>query len=500
MGNWPKHPVIHQLNTWAWLNQLTREAAGRPVTLANVPEAELQRLTGLGFEGVWLMGVWRRSPAARRIAREGVEFQSGNRLALPDYSPEDVVGSAYSIYDYSVDAALGGDCGLQSFRERLQARGLQLILDFVPNHLSRDHPWTLQHPDRFVQGAEVDLARDPNSFFHAGNPPALQVLANGRDPYFAAWTDTVQLDYRRSMTQQAMTDQLMSIAARCDGVRCDMAMLVNQDTFLRTWGGAFELAQPEFWLNAIPAVRAKYPDFLFVAEVYWGIEQEEKLLRFGFDYTYDKRLYDALLQGDAGAVNNRLNEGDAVYQGSLVRFIENHDEERARTAFGSTRSRAAAALSLALPGMRLVHEGQIEGYRLRLPVRLGRRQVERPDADLVGFYHRLLLALCHPVFHHGAWRLIEPRQVAWDNSSSRNFVAYRWALDGHYRLVAVNLSGDRAQCFLFLDLPSLAGKMWWLEDLLSDARYRRDGSTLLSSGLYLDVPGYGYHLFEVIPA
>ena len=498
MENWPKHPVICELNTWVWLNQLTQEAQ-QPITLANVPEAELQRLSGLGFDGLWLMGVWRRSPAARRIAREGAEFQDGHRRALPDYTPEDIVGSAYAIFDYHVDAALGGDDGLAAFRKRLHACGLHLILDFVPNHLSRDHAWTVEHPERFVQGTEADLARDPGIFFRCESRWGPRVLAHGRDPYFPAWTDTAQLDYRRSETQQAITDELVDIAARCDGVRCDMAMLENQDTFLKTWGGSFESSQPEFWLKAIPAVREKYPGFLFMAEVYWGLDQEEKLQRFGFDYTYDKRLYDLLLHGDAGAVRNRLRESDAAYQSSLVRFIENHDEERARTAFGLARSRAAAALALALPGMRLLHEGQIEGYQVHLPVRLGRRQVEPPEPDLVSFYHRLLLALRHTVFHDGAWRLLEPRQVAWDNSSSQSFVAYRWALDGQYRLVAVNLGGDRAQCSLYFDLPSLAGKKWWLQDLLSDARYLEDGSQLLSSGLYLDMPGYGYHVFEVLP-
>lgn len=498
MRRWRKHPIVYELNTWTWLNRLTQET-GHPVSLANVSEAELGRLSEPGFDGLWLMGVWRRSPASRQIGRQCAELQDAHRAALPDFAPEDVVGSAYSIYDYSVDPALGGDAGLESFRKRLQARGLGLILDFVPNHLSTDHAWTLEHPGRFVQGSEADFTRDSRSFFRAGKPPNSQILAHGRDPYFPSWTDTAQLDYRRAITQQAMAGVLMSIAARCDGVRCDMAMLVNQDTFLGTWGGSFELSQPEFWLNAIPQVRAQYPDFLFAAEVYWGLEQEEKLLRFGFDFTYDKRLYDLLRQGDAGAVRSRLHEDDAVYQGGLVRFVENHDEERARTAFGPLRSRAAAALALGLPGMRLVHEGQIEGHQRRLPVRLGRRKLEPPDPDLASFYRRLFRALRDPVFQDGLWRSIEPRQVAADNGSSHNFVAYRWGCDSSYRLAAVNLSSERAQCFLPLDLPSLAGKMWWLEDLLSEARYHRDGSQLLSAGLYLDVPGYGYHLFRIIP-
>src|ERR1039458_8295647 len=134
MENWPKHPVIYELNTWAWLRQLSQEAQ-QPVPVANVPEPELQRISGLGFDGLWLMGVWRRSPASRRIAREGAEFQVGHRHALPDCTPEDIVGSAFAILDYQVDAVLGGDDGLAAFRKRLRASGLPLLLDFVPNHL-----------------------------------------------------------------------------------------------------------------------------------------------------------------------------------------------------------------------------------------------------------------------------------------------------------------------------------------------------------------------------
>lgn len=110
-------------------------------------------------------------------------------------------------------------------------------------------------------------------------------------------------------------------------------------------------------------------------------------------------------------MRGRLREVDSVYQSGLARLIENHDEDRARTAFGSARGRAAAVLSLALPGLRLLHEGQMEGYQLHLPVRLGRRQAEATEPDSVDFHERLLLALRRPVFHASAWRLLEPCQV-----------------------------------------------------------------------------------------
>jgi len=484
------------INAAAWLNDLSREA-GRTVTLGTVSQAELERLAGYGFDALWLMGVWQRSPSSRKIAQEHPDLQAGYRRALLDYAPDDVIGSPYAITRYQVDAALGGDEALAALRGRLQRLGLRLVLDFVPNHLAVDHAWVTEHPERLVQGSPASLAREPGNYFRsdAGGQPT--VFAHGRDPNLSGWTDTVQLDYRRPDTRQAMADTLLAVAERCDGVRCDMAMLVKQDVFLRTWGGAFSPPRPEFWPAAIAAVEARHPGFLTLAEAYWGLEWE--LQRQGFDYTYDKRLYDRLLSGDPTPVRLHLHAGLA-YQRHLARFVENHDEARAVTAFGLGRSRAVAALALTLPGLRLLHEGQLEGYRLKLPVQLGRRQPEPSEPGVERFYRRLLSALRHPVFRDGEWRLLEP-QAEWSgNASHRNLLAHRWVLGEERRLAVVNLGHDPAQCFLPLDLPALAGRSWCLQDLLGNARYLRDGDELSARGLYLDLPGYDYHLFDLQPA
>src|SRR4051812_17824616 len=113
-----------------------------------------------------------------------------------------------------------------------------------------------------------------------------------------------------------------------------------------------------------------------LAEVYWDLEY--KLQQLGFDYTYDKRLYDRLVKNDANLLRLHLR-ATVDYQQRLARFIENHDEERAVTVFGRPRSCAAAVLALTLPGMRLLHEGQLAGRARRVPVQLGRRLDEVAD-------------------------------------------------------------------------------------------------------------------------
>jgi hypothetical protein len=493
MTPWPRHPTVYEINAWVWLSELGR-ARGRRVTLGDVPRAELERLAAQGFAAVWLMGVWERSPGARAVSRTDPALLAEYARTLPDFTDEDITGSPYAIKAYRVDPVLGGDEGLAILRARLGESGLRLILDFVPNHMAIDHTWLTERPERLVQGDDERLAREPRNYFRAETGGQARVFAHGRDPYFTGWADTVQLDYRRAGTREAMTAELLGVAERCDGVRCDMAMLVTREVFERTWGGEFDSDGAEFWPEAIMKVRDVRPDFLFMAEVYWDMEY--RLQQQGFDFAYDKRLYDRLLHEGGPSVRAHLR-ADLSYQNRLARFIENHDEPRAMSAFGPERGRAASALALTLTGLRLLHEGQLEGRRVKLSVHLGRRPREPADEGLLEHYRRLLAALAHKVFHEGDWRLIEPREAWGGNPTNENFVASLWTSGEDLRLVAVNLSPDRAQCYLPLDLPALAGRAWLLKDLLSDAQYLRDGDGLLSPGLYLDVPAHGHHLFEM---
>lgn len=501
---WPTNPLVYEINTWPWLHDLS-QAAGLRLTLADVPQAELERLASYGFDGVWLMGVWQRSVGARQVARTHSGLQREYEAALPGYADDDVVGSPYAIYSYRVDPALGGDNALATLRSRLRALGLGLILDFVPNHLALDHPWVADHPEYLLRGGPDTLAREPGNYFQVTANGQWRVFAHGRDPNFDGWTDTVQIDYRAPAARRAVADTLLSIAERCDGVRCDMAMLVTQDIFQRTWGGRFEPPQVEFWPCAITDLKTREPEFLLLAEVYWGLEWD--LQQQGFDYTYDKRLYDRLLEGDALSVRMHLTAG-LDYQQHSVRFVENHDERRAAEAFGPERSKAAAMLALTLPGMRLVHEGQIEGRRTKVPVQLGRRLPESDAQSLAQFYKGLLPIVSQPLFRQGAWRLLRPLPE-WDgNSSHRQVVAYSWSLGlaqdpaagGRLAVVVVNLSGQSAQFFLPLEIADLAGRDWLLRDELSGDTYVRSGDEILSRGLYVDLAGYAFHLLDLTPA
>ena len=492
MTPWPKNPMIYEINAWVWLTELTRQAA-RPLTLDSVPDAEWDRIAALGFDAVWLMGVWERSPEGIRISMGNPGLRQDFVRALPDFDEPDNVGSPYCVRRYAVDPHLGGAAGLAAARNKLAARGVRLVLDFVPNHVAPDHPWVQEHPGRFIQGDTEDLSRDPRSFLAIGG----KVIACGRDPFFPAWPDVLQLNAFDEGLRAAVKDTLIDIAGQCDGVRCDMAMLLVSSVFERTWGHrAGPRPATEYWREVIPAVKARHPDFRFIAEAYWDMEWE--LQQQGFDACYDKRLYDRLEHDAAETVRLHLC-ADLAYQEKLLRFIENHDEPRAAATFDPARHRAAAVTALTQTGIALMHEGQMEGRRVRLPVFLARRPDEPVDRDLVAFYGRLLDTLRETGVRRGAWRLCE--RSGWpDNQSHLNIVSWCWQSARSRCLIVVNLSGAPAQAQVRVPIDSLRGRTWSLRDAFTSAVFERHGDGMCDPGLYVDLPAWGIHMLTWPPA
>ncbi|MCH5670750.1 alpha-amylase [Streptomyces gilvus] len=478
--------VIHEINTLVWLRELSTRY-DRPVTLGDVPEEAWDEVTVPGVDTVWLMGVWERSPAGLAIALRDESLLASFRRALPDLTDADIAGSPYCVRNYVVDASLGGPDGLAGARARLAARGLRLILDYVPNHVAPDHPWLTERPNCLIRGSADDLARSPEAYLQAAG----QIYARGRDPYFAPWPDVVQLDAFSDDLRAATVDTLVSIGDQADGVRCDMAMLLMNDVFAKTWGDRVGPPPAEdFWPYVVPRVRARHPDLLFVAEAYWDLEWA--LQQQGFDHCYDKRLYDRLLHEDADAVRAHLQAG-LGYQRGLVRFLENHDEPRAAATLPGDRERAAAVTVATLPGATLWHEGQFEGRTVRLPVFLSRRPEEPVDEQLRAFYARLLPAAA--AVRDGEWRLLPV--TGWpDNDTHRNLLAWSWTGPGTRHLVVVNHSDAPAQGRVPLPWPDLAGASHRLTDLLTDVTYDRDGDALLAPGLFVDLPAWHSHVLS----
>ena len=489
----PRYPALYQINTRVWLTHLSG-ALGKRATLDDIPDAELDRLAKLGFDWIWLLSVWQTGPAAQRVSRANAGWRHEFQETLPDLREEDIAGSGFAIRDYSVHVDLGGPAALARVRRRMASRGLRLMLDFVPNHMAPDHPWIETHPDFFVQGTEADLARAPQNYCRLPTPHGPLVLAYGRDPYFDGWPDTLQLNYGNPALRQAMIGELDRIAGQCDGVRCDMAMLVLPDVFERTWG----IRTEPFWPTATDTVRRSHPGFEFMAEVYW--DREWTMQQQGFDYTYDKRLYDRLRDWHARPVRDHF-KADMGYQEKMARFLENHDEPRAAATFPRDVHRAAAVLTFLSPGLRFLHQGQLEGKTKRISPHLVRGPEEPINEGIREFYERLLAAMRHPVVRDGRWHLLEC-VPAWDgNWTSDCYVAFAWEGAGDERLlVAVNYAPNQSQCHARLPFSDLGGERWRIKDLLGDDAYDWDGNELEARGLYLDEPPWRARVFVLTRA
>jgi glycosidase len=247
----PRYPSLLEINTRPWLDRLSADA-GRPVTLADVGEDLLDGFARDGFDWIWLLSVWQIGPKSRAVSRQSPSpWRDECETALPNLTDADIAGSGFAIAEYKVNEHLGGAAALASFRARLAKRGIKLMLDFVPNHTGLDSPWIRTHPDFYIQGSEADLAAAPGNYWRAETDQGPAILAHGRDPNYPGWTDTLQLNYANPALQPVQVAKLAAVAQHCDGLRCDMAMLLLPEVFHRTWG----LTPEPFWPKAIAAVR-----------------------------------------------------------------------------------------------------------------------------------------------------------------------------------------------------------------------------------------------------
>jgi hypothetical protein len=288
-----------------------------------------------------------------------------------------------------------------------------------------------------------------------------------------------------------MHGELLKAAKLCDGLRCDMAMLVIPEVFGRTWG----IATEPFWPEAIGRVREEKPGFVFLAEVYWDMEWT--LQQQGFDYTYDKRLYDRLRDRQARPVREHFR-ADADYQNKSARFLENHDEPRAAAMFFDGVHQAAALLTYLCPGLRFFHHGQLGGWDRKIPIHLCRGPDQPNDSTIREFYRRLLDFLSLPVVRNGSWQLLDCTAACEGDATADDMIAFAWqASDGARSLVVVNYAPQPGQCYVRFPFPDLGGRPIRLKGRLGTPAYEREGDSLLAEGLYIDLPAWGYHVFEI---
>lgn len=486
-----KNPKLFEIDTRIWIKRF-----GDKTKLSQIHDDYFKRLAENGIDIIWLMGIWKTSSEVIEKRCYSVELISAYNKALPDWSKEDVIGSPFAIDIYEVNPQLGTLDDLKILKEKVNKHGMKLFLDFVPNHFSSATRLLKSNPELFLKGDDESLAIDSSTFFKPDESKA-DIFAHGRDPFFPAWTDTVQLNYFKKETRDFMTQTLLDISDKCDGVRCDMAMLTLNNIFKNTWLGVlnksdYKLPETEFWETAIKKVKEKSNDFIFLAEAYWDLEWD--LQQLGFDFTYDKKLTDRLIANEISEVKSHLN-ADILYQEKSARFLENHDEQRAVTSLGTQASLAAAVLINSIPGMKFYFDGQFEGKKIRLPIQLGREPVEKPVQMVADFYNKILPIFKNKIFIDGEFCKPETEPAGQDNYSFDNMFAFMWKLRSEIWLIAINYSESASQCRLIFDPETNKSKIT-LTDHMTGDKYVRKVEEIKNVGLYIELKSYHSHIFS----
>ncbi|AFH50637.1 Glycosidase [Ignavibacterium album JCM 16511] len=484
------NPRILEINTRVWLKKK------KLTSVAEISESQIDEWKDLGFDYIWLMGIWKTNKDI--VAQYCFEPDLVNSYtnALKDWKTEDVIGSPYSIDCYEINPELGSEAEILQLRERLNKKGIKLILDFVSNHLSIGSCLVKEKKEIFLPADEYLFRNDPYTFFKSPYN-SKEYFAHGRDPLFPPWKDTIQINFYSNEARNFLIETLHKISSLSDGVRCDMAMLSLNNIFYNTWIGAlkkygFEKPENEFWSEAINAVKSHKPEFIFIAEAYWDLEWQ--LQQLGFDFTYDKRLLDRLAGNDIKSVKDHLH-AEKEFQQKSVRFIENHDEDRAAAKFGKDKSLAAATIISTIQGMILYYDGQFEGKKTKLPVQLGREPFEKEDDRIKNYYYKLLRITKHSAFRKGEWIMLDPIPAAPSDYSFENILIWQWKYENHLFIVAVNYANTTSRCRVKFKAPE--NKMIInLNDILNSVSYERSVEEINERGLYIELKAYSSHIFS----
>ncbi|MCG2726263.1 MAG: glycosidase [Elusimicrobia bacterium] len=490
------NPHLIEINARLWINQL-RKKYSEDITLSAIPEEELLKIKHLGFDVIWLMGVWEPSPQSAEIARKEPELIKIAKEIIPDFNAEKIGASPYSIYEYKLNSNLGLEWEIRALKERLNSLGIGLFLDFVSNHMAKDNPCTNEYSQCFVNASAEDCAAHPGQFFETEINGKKKYIAYGRDPNFSPWTDTAQLNFFNSSTREKMLQVLLDIADMSDGARCDMVMLTLNDIYEGTWGWLLNkegIKKPdsEFWAEAIKKVKQKYPKFIFIAEVYWGLEW--RLQKMGFDYTYDKAIYDRLKGGDVGDVRGHLR-AEKLYQKCSVRFIDNHDEMPSVKSFGREKAQAAAIIISTIKGLRFYQDAQLDGAIVKVPVQF--IDYDCPvDLSIRKFYEKLLKIVDHPAFHGGEWNLLEVDRFRPENKSNINILSWSWSQMRTVKIVVVNYSGETSSGIIRTKIKSSDDNTVLFEEL--SGRFISFSSSDIQDGLKIEnIPPYSAYILDM---
>jgi glycosidase len=428
---WMPSLVLLAKNAYVWLDQLSKKYHQTIYRLDQIPDEELDRLVHWGFSGLWLIGLWERSSASKRIKQ-----LRGN--------PE-AVASAYSLYDYQIAADLGGEEAYQALRARAWQRGIRLSSDMVPNHMGIDSRWVIEHPDWFVQ---FDYSPFPSYSFNGPNLSGdervgiyledhyydnsdaavvfkrvdhhsghTRYIYHGNDGTSMPWNDTAQLNYLLPQVREAVIQTILHVARKFPIIRFDAAMTLAKKHYQRLWfpepgsGGDIptradfgltktqfdELIPLEFWREVVDRVAQEVPDTLLLAEAFWLMEGYF-VRTLGMHRVYNSAFMNMLRDEKNAeyrlAIKNTL-EFDPEILKRYVNFMSNPDERTAVDQFGKDDKYFGVCILMAtMPGLPMIGHGQVEGFTEKYGMEYRRAYWEEtPDSHLIERHEREIFPL-----------------------------------------------------------------------------------------------------------
>ncbi len=556
--DWMPRLVLIAKSTYVWLHQLSRRHGRDIRTLDAIPDAELDQLARWGITGLWLIGVWERSPASERIKR-----MMGN---------PDAAASAYSLLDYRIAADLGGEAALADLRERAWRRGIRMAADMVPNHVGIASRWVVQHPDWFLSLREspypaysftgADLSGDErvgiriedHYWDHSDAAVVFQrvdrwtgdvrYIYHGNDGTSVPWNDTAQLDYRRADAREAVIRTILHVARQFPVIRFDAAMTLTKRHIQRLWfplpgsGDAvpsraehgltkeeFDAAMPvEFWREVVDRVAAEAPDTLLLAEAFWMLEGYF-VRTLGMHRVYNSAFMHMLRDEDNAGYRRVLKdtlEFDPEILKRYVNFMSNPDEKMAVEQFGKgDKYFGVCTLMATLPGLPMFGHGQIEGFAEKYGMEYRRpRQDETADEGLVRTHEQRIFPLLHRRALFAEVRSFLLYDVfAPDGGVNEDVFAFSNARDGERALVVYHNRFADARGWIRtsaayaakdgggakalrqrtlgegLALSAEEGRWVVFRDAVAGREYLRESRKLVDEGLWVDLGAYACHVF-----
>jgi len=536
INNWKQNLVLIAKNTFVWMSQLS-EKYNKPIKhLDQIPIDELEMLKSYGLNGLWLIGIWERSPASKRIKEL--------------YGKENAIASAYSINNYRITDDLGGEDAYLKLKTKANNVGLRLGCDMVPNHTGIDSPWVIEHPNWFIQSKtnpssvfkydSPNLSQDPRAeikieegyYSQTGAAEVFQFSSNsseenlyiyhGNDGTSMPWNDTAQLNYLNEDTRAAVREVILDVAGKFDIIRLDAAMTLTKQHYKRLWfpykdrrkfiptrgnnnmdkSGFDRLMPREFWVEVLEDIQEKEPDTLLIAEAFWMMEGFF-IQHLGMDRVYNSAFMNLLRDEQNKKFKQFIRDMiaiDPLFLERLVNYQSTPDEEPAINQFRHEEKYIGVCTLLAtMPGLPMFGHGQFEGYRERYGMDFHQPHLkETPDEKLISLHKRQILPLLENRPRYSASKNFKLHDCFFTNGNiNHDVIAYTNQNDAYYSLVIYNNIDKHFDGYVKIPFESLENNFTVLVDFYTKEETSISSSEIKGQGISVKLSPYECKVSEI---